>query len=71
MPKLFQESGGTAKDRSDEALVLYKRIMDIYDDLNEKESDFIGSINDRFHHQQPISPKQIFWLRDIAEKYGV
>lgn len=74
MTALFQESGGSNQDRIDEAQKLIDRLYDTYNngELTNNESQFVESIESRLQQNNPyISPKQIFWLRDIASKYDV
>lgn len=66
-------SGGSAEDRNDEA----KRIlfdMGLKDAAFEqsREEDFVASLIDRFEQygiKTAVSSKQLFWLRDLKDKY--
>jgi hypothetical protein len=68
MNKLFQDSGGTNEDRVKESNELLKRIAEVHDNLNPNELNFVESLYTRNTY---VSPKQIFWLRDICTKYDV
>jgi hypothetical protein len=63
---LANDTGGSPEDRRNEA----DRILKILEDVDAvqfttKEDQFIGQIRD----DVPVSPKQLFWLRDIKDKY--
>ena len=64
---LTNETGGTAEDRRVEA----ERILDIMHEngiiasLNDKERYFVEYLDP----SRGVSPKQLFWLRDIKDKY--
>ena len=64
---LANETGGTADDRRAEADRIISMLISnrVYDALTEKESEFVQ----RVENNVPISPKQLFWLRDIKSKY--
>ncbi len=66
---LFQESGQTPERRKEEAQKLLARLDGNVRDYNltERELKFIESVSD----QDNISPKQLFWLRDICDKYDL
>lgn len=65
---LANDTGGTAEDRRNEA----DRILRI---LDEVDLDTMQANEKQFcermyaDERQPISPKQLFWLRDIKDKY--
>ena len=63
---LANDTGGSPEDRRSEA----DRILKILEDVDAvqfttKEDKFIGQMRD----DVPVSPKQLFWLRDIKDKY--
>lgn len=64
---LANDTGGTADDRRNEA----SRIIQIlsegieFNDMLQKEQDFVGQMQ----MGSIVSPKQLFWLRDIKDKY--
>lgn len=66
-------SGGTPEDRNAEAW----RILDEMGLKNaafeqDREQDFVASLMDRFEQygiKTVVSSKQLFWLRDLKEKY--
>lgn len=62
---LFQESGGTNADRVEEATKLCERLSVHFDEMTKKEQEFLSSVDD----MTTISPKLIFWLRDLCTKY--
>ena len=67
---LANDTGGNADDRRSEADRILKIIVDNDLDFGEfspREAKFLEQMLD--DQQQPISPKQIFWLRDIKDKY--
>ena len=65
MSALFQESGSTAADRRKEADQIIVILSDYLEQMEPRESSFI----ERISEDVPISPKMIFWLRDIKDKY--
>ena len=63
---LTNDTGGRAEDRRAEA----DRILDMLDvipsdEMTVKEQEFM----DYVYFGHAISPKQLFWLRDIKDKY--
>lgn len=71
MSKLFQNSGSEPQRRMQEAETLYRRLDDagVIDSMTDKEQDFVSSVADQVGRGFTISPKALFWLRDICEKY--
>lgn len=63
---LARESGGSADDRRAEADRLLQMLEPYQDQLEAKESSFIAGML----MNEPVSPKQLFWLRDIKSKYA-
>ena len=65
---LANDTGGTADDRRSEADRILNMIVGHLtpEELTGKEADFVASIMDG---NVPVSPKQLFWLRDIKDKY--
>ena len=71
---LANDTGGTLEDRRNEA----DRILTILSEhaspeaMSEREARFVaeqmGRSND--HASWSVSPKQLFWLRDIKSKYA-
>jgi hypothetical protein len=67
---LTNDTGGTADDRRAEA----SRILSILS-KNGVDSSVMSPREQGFYEQmaddetQPVSPKQLFWLRDIKDKY--
>ncbi len=69
---MFDESGGSNKERVDEA----KRLLRIigacdYDELSDKDRSFVESIENSlecYAENTRISPKQLFYLRDIKDR---
>jgi len=67
---LWKESGGTAEGRRNEASDLLKILVAFDCDVGEmapKDRDFVEKMLD--DEEQPISPRQLFWLRDIKDRY--
>lgn len=65
---LGQETGQTPERRLEEAQVLLARLAQrISDDFTPRERNFIEGMNDA----EQCSGKQLFWLRDLVEKYDV
>ena len=63
---MFDDSGSTPEQRRAEA----DRILDMMDGnsfpFEDNEKQFINNIR---HLKASVSTKQIFWLRDIKDKY--
>lgn len=71
---LFQNSGGTPESRNQEAFdILVKMgLQNNTEAMNPGEASFVESLSDRmaqFGDKCIVSPKQLFWLRDLKEKY--
>lgn len=63
---LTKDSGGTADDRRSEADRLVRIIMQLdLGSMTPKESDFIAQMEEG----GAVTTKQLFWLRDIKDKY--
>ena len=64
---LSRESGGSAEDRRTEADRILKMLDEQFsgDSFTVKEAHFISEML----LGGEVSPKQLFWLRDIKEKY--
>lgn len=55
----------------DEAFELLGRIEDHLDDMTSKDRSFVYSLlekRDDYGESMRVTRKQVFWLRDIAEK---
>jgi hypothetical protein len=67
---LSNDTGGDADSRRAEASRLLKIMVENdldFGDCTTSERKFLeGMVDDE---QQPISPKQLFWLRDLKDKY--
>ena len=64
---LANDTGGTAEDRRAEATRILNMLEEI--DLDETAPNERRFLDKMFaDDRQPISPKQIFWLRDLKEK---
>lgn len=61
----FNTSTQTANERRDEADRLIQMLEGFEDAMTDKEKTFLSQM----HGSVPVSPKQLFWLRDIKEKY--
>ena len=69
---LNQESGGDNNSRAIEALRIVKMLEDHSEELDSRESDFYTNIADRLEQYGDktfVSPKQLFWLRDLKDRY--
>ena len=72
MGKLFNESGGSNLDRATEADDLVKILSEHYEEMTQRERTFIEQLDsalDRDGGDTPVSPKKLFWLRDLRDKY--
>jgi hypothetical protein len=67
---LANDTGGTADDRRSEADRILKIMVECDLDIGSctpSEGKFLREMLD--DERRPISPKQLFWLRDIKGKY--
>ncbi len=62
---LANDTGQTPERRREEANDLCKLLAEHTEEMNVKEQEFIESITDATY----CSPKQLFWLRDLRDKY--
>lgn len=66
-------SGGSPEDRNAEAnRILFEMGLKDASFEQDREQDFVASLVDRFEQfgiKTAISSKQLFWLRDLKEKY--
>ncbi len=68
---LANDTGGTADDRRSEADRILKIMVENDLDVGSctpAEEKFLTEMLDD-DSRRPISPKQLFWLRDIKDKY--
>jgi hypothetical protein len=66
---LSNDTGGDAKQRRDEANRIIAMLTSLDENvMTQKESEFVQSM-DSNGADVPVSPKQLFWLRDIKDKY--
>lgn len=64
------ESGSDDDRRREEAFELLARLKGI--PLEGKSATFVESLDERreqYGDNMMVSPKQLFWLRDLVEKY--
>jgi hypothetical protein len=62
----LSESTLTPQERRREASVIVARVQSSMDEMTPMERNFVEQMNCEF---APVSTKQIFWLRDISDKY--
>jgi hypothetical protein len=62
---LSSDSGGDELSRITEAHTICRMLEEFYDQMNDKEKGFIEQMTDCDY----CSVKQIFYLRDIKERY--
>ncbi len=70
---LTNDTAQTPERRAEEARELVDKLVDSTGDMCEREADFITSMAERLEKygtRTVVSPKQLFWLRDLVEKYG-
>ena len=64
-----EETGGNADDRRAEVNRILKMFRDAdigVEDLTQKDAEFFENIEDE---TTEISPKMVFWARDLVERY--
>lgn len=73
---LWQESGSDNASRAREADELTNMLADAEAQMDEKEAKFFRNIYERLEQYAAadgdrtiVSPKQLFWLRDLKDKY--
>jgi hypothetical protein len=66
MTKLQGETGGTDQDRNNEAERIVQMLEDEIPRMHPNEAEFVQSLIDG---DRPVSPRMLFWLRDIKDKY--
>lgn len=66
------ESGGTPEQRTAEARRVLKILLETdFDEFQHKDRKFIEEMSERFDRygdKTSISPRQLFWLRDIKDR---
>lgn len=62
----LSDSGMSAEDRRNEASRICSMLIENDVELTEKEQDFVDDIS---NVSRTVSTKQLFWLRDIKDKY--
>ena len=55
-----------ATERRSEASKICARLADFTEQMRQNEADFVARVSDE---SAPISIKQLFWLRDLSDKY--
>lgn len=67
------ETGHTTKEELiDEAQTLVARLVTVKHKLRENECEFVLSLDEklrRYGYGAFVSPKQLFWLRDLEQRY--
>lgn len=66
---LGQETGQTPERRREEANQLLERLFPIAEQMKANEQSFVTDMHD--DQSRPCSGRQLFWLRDLVEKYEV
>jgi hypothetical protein len=60
------------KDLIDEARTLVQRLVPVKHKLRENECEFVMSLDEklrRYGYNAFLSPKQLFWLRDLEQRH--
>jgi hypothetical protein len=65
MGNLGQETGGDLNARVNEARTIVGLLEEFSEEMTSKERNFVESMQDC----DDCSGKQLFWLRDIKDKY--
>lgn len=70
---LFNETGHDSIDtRNQEAFRLIDELYDHLEEMQPHERSFVGDVYDKKEaNELRCSAKQLFWLRDLFEKYCV
>jgi hypothetical protein len=64
---LSQDSGSSPEQRRTEATKLCQLLGEYLDELTERQRKFVEQMSDE---DETVSTKQLFWLRDIWEKFA-
>ena len=64
---LFNDTGQTPEERRNEADRILKMLDGHEGEMEDREAEFIEDMG----NCQGCTPKQIFWLRDIKDKYDL
>jgi hypothetical protein len=70
--QLSNDTAQTPERRAEEAQQLIKQLADHTETMNQKEQGFISETSDRLDQYGTkafISPKQLFYLRDLVSRY--
>ena len=62
---MTKESGGDENSRINEARTICRMLEEIHETMSSKEQDFVEQMTDTDY----CTTKQLFWLRDIKDKY--
>jgi hypothetical protein len=62
---LYNETGGDLSSRIEEVRKILSLLVPHLGELSQKEAKFVKEMNSA----RMISPKQLFWLRDLLDKY--
>ena len=71
---ITQESGGSAVDRAQEAqrIIVEMGLIGRVEDMSLRDRGFVERLADQLERYGDlcfVSPKQVFWLRDLAERH--
>lgn len=71
MPSLFNETGHASQDnRNNEAIRILDDLSPYFEGMDVREQSFVKDMNDRKERGVLFcSGKQLYWLRDIYEKF--
>jgi len=64
-----QETGQTPERRRQEATELLEWLYPVAETMRANEQSLVTDLYT--DEDRPVSGKQLFWLRDLVEKYGV
>lgn len=63
----LSDSGMSDSARRDEATRIVAMFPEVLEDMGRTKADFIRRISN--NPRMPISTKQLFWLRDLKDKW--
>lgn len=63
----------TPERRREEATELLEQLIDLGDDMNRTDREFYGNMLEKFvvAEKPRISDRQLFWLRDLRDRYAL
>jgi hypothetical protein len=71
---MYAESGSTPAQRISEAQKLLEMLKGCDEQMRSDERSFVAGLRERLgkrYARVGVSPKQLFWLRDLKDRYAI